>query len=176
MDEQDAARAFDLAARKTRVGGKSTKLKLNFPRKGEVVAAGATSRFRGVSWLKARAKWHAQITINKKQTHLGCFTDEADAGRAYDAAARRYRNVEEDKLNFPHDTVAPHLLTSRAKPSSTASAYTGVSWCSPRVRTTGCSHTFSPHLLNLTPPPPFSRPPPPPHLLGYMTDEVDGDD
>jgi len=49
---------------------------------------GGTSRFRGVSWLKGGAKWHAQVRANGKRLHLGLFTDETEAAMAYDAAAR----------------------------------------------------------------------------------------
>jgi len=45
-----------------------------------------TSRFRGVCWKKK--KWCAQIVRSGKKVHLGYFTEELDAARAYDAAAR----------------------------------------------------------------------------------------
>jgi hypothetical protein len=50
----------------------------------------STSQFRGVSWHKRKAKWLAVIRVNYKQIYLGRFTDELDAARAYDAAARKY--------------------------------------------------------------------------------------
>ena len=135
MNEDDAARAFDEAARRTK---ERSRLKVNFPLPGEVVAGGATSKYRGVSWLKARRKWHAQITINKKQTHLGCFAAEEDAGRAYDDAARKYRKLPEDLLNFPRErsgeTCEPAKL---AFPTTTlTSMHSGVSWCSSRKKWT----------------------------------------
>jgi len=46
-----------------------------------------SSQYRGVSWSKGKGKWRACITIGKS-VHLGYFTDEAEAARAYDAAAR----------------------------------------------------------------------------------------
>jgi hypothetical protein len=45
-----------------------------------------SSKYVGVSWDKARAKWLAQINIEGKSKNLGCFDDEEDAARAYDAA------------------------------------------------------------------------------------------
>jgi hypothetical protein len=34
---------------------------------------------KGVSWHKRRNKWIAQIVINKKQKHLGCYKNFNDA-------------------------------------------------------------------------------------------------
>jgi hypothetical protein len=46
-----------------------------------------TSAFRGVSLLKQTGKWHAQINVAGKQLHLGFFSSEEAAARAYDRAA-----------------------------------------------------------------------------------------
>ncbi len=46
-----------------------------------------TSKFKGVSWFKRDSRWHAQIRINGKPTHLGYFDDEIEAARVYNAAA-----------------------------------------------------------------------------------------
>lgn len=47
---------------------------------------GVASKFKGVlaGW---NGKWKARITKDGVQTHLGVFTSETDAARAYDAAA-----------------------------------------------------------------------------------------
>ncbi len=50
----------------------------------------ATARYKGITWHKAANKWAAQIQINGKKTHLGCFDDEKDAARAYNEAAIRH--------------------------------------------------------------------------------------
>lgn len=63
-------------------------------------AAGKTSKFRGVSWRKERGKWRAHIQVYGKFVHLGTFSNEIDAARAYDAAALKYFG-EFAHLNFP---------------------------------------------------------------------------
>jgi hypothetical protein len=45
------------------------------------------SGFKGVSWHKARSKWRAFIKVNRKQIHLGLFSQKEDAARVYDQAA-----------------------------------------------------------------------------------------
>ena len=61
---------------------------------------GGRSQFKGVTWYRARRKWHAAIMLNGKHHHLGYFTDEAEAAHAYDAAAVRLHG-EFARLNFP---------------------------------------------------------------------------
>jgi len=59
--------------------------------RGKMVRAGKklTSPYKGVSWNKRLRKFVAVIDANGKRMHLGCFVDELEAARAYDAAARR---------------------------------------------------------------------------------------
>jgi hypothetical protein len=45
------------------------------------------SEFKGVSWDSRRGLWRACIRI-EKTVHLGYFSDEIEAARSYDAAAR----------------------------------------------------------------------------------------
>jgi hypothetical protein len=60
-----------------------------------------SSKYRGVSFQKARGTWRAQIMKNKKKENLGDFTIEKEAARAYDRAARK--KFKYPKLNFPNE-------------------------------------------------------------------------
>ena len=60
----------------------------------------SASGLKGVSWNKQKSKWRAQIMINQRKTYLGSFTDQIEAARAYDAAARKTFGAFAC-LNFP---------------------------------------------------------------------------
>lgn len=62
--------------------------------------SGASSKFLGVSWYPPSGKWRARIRVSKKAIHLGHFSSEEDAAKAYDVAARKYFG-DSTKLNFP---------------------------------------------------------------------------
>ncbi len=49
-----------------------------------------SSRFKGVWWEVRRNKWRAYIRAEGKIKHIGLFTEEQDAARAYNLAALRY--------------------------------------------------------------------------------------
>lgn len=49
-----------------------------------------TSGVAGVSWQKNRNKWIAQIIVNGKYKHLGCFTNKNDAIAARRAAEKKH--------------------------------------------------------------------------------------
>jgi hypothetical protein len=60
-----------------------------------------TSQYKGVRWHQGINKWFAEIAVAKgNRKHLGCFSNELDAARAYDAAAREHHG-EFARLNFP---------------------------------------------------------------------------
>lgn len=58
------------------------------------------SGFKGVYWNKRMLKWHAQITIFQRRTHIGVFDNKVEAAFAYDAAAREHFG-EFARTNFP---------------------------------------------------------------------------
>ena len=47
-----------------------------------------TSKYPGVCWRSQNKKWVSKIKINGKDKHLGYFTDEAEAGLAYQKALK----------------------------------------------------------------------------------------
>jgi hypothetical protein len=62
--------------------------------------AGAMSKYKGVGWHKRIKKWTATIQADKKSYHIGYFSDEIDAAKAYDRRARKLHR-EFAYLNFP---------------------------------------------------------------------------
>ena len=51
---------------------------------------GSSSKYKGVYLHKKNRNWVAKIVIGGKQKHLGCFTDEKEAARAYDKSAEEH--------------------------------------------------------------------------------------
>lgn len=49
-----------------------------------------SSRFKGVTWNARLGNWVAQIRANGTTKHLGVFTDECDAAKAYNVAAMKH--------------------------------------------------------------------------------------
>jgi hypothetical protein len=60
---------------------------------------GGTSQYKGVCWHKNKRCYFARIVIAGKQKHLGSFTDEVEAAKAYDEAAKEHFG-EFAHLNF----------------------------------------------------------------------------
>jgi len=119
-DEEEAARAYDAAARD--VFGPFACL--NFPGPGEVPAYGAgnldvtagappakasggTSRYRGVFWGKSKGKWLVRVGPHGRQRHIGTYASEIEAAFAYDAAAWEVYG-DAARPNFPGG-LTPHL-------------------------------------------------------------------
>jgi hypothetical protein len=99
-----------------------------------------TSKYRGVLRNKLSGKWMAQIIPpNKCKQHLGTFTDEADAARAYDDRARQLLGAAA-RLNFPRageKKAAEKLrMGERAKAAQTAAvtAQQGRMQCASKYR------------------------------------------
>jgi len=53
-----------------------------------VCRSNSISGYKGVVWRKDRAKWTAQIFMNRKGLRLGAFTCPMQAAKAYDKKAR----------------------------------------------------------------------------------------
>ncbi len=64
----------------------------------------STSRYKGVHWNRGAKKWAAKIKLNAKSHHLGYFTDEIAAARAYDEKAKELHG-EFACLNFPPSVI-----------------------------------------------------------------------
>lgn len=64
-----------------------------------------SSRYKGVTWHRARRKWAAQIGHNYRHYYLGLFDHEEDAARAYDEAAKRFFG-EFARLNNPPPIIS----------------------------------------------------------------------
>jgi hypothetical protein len=61
---------------------------------------GSTSNFIGVNWNQEKKKFQCRIRVNRRDVHLGWFTDEVDAARHYDFAAIQCVGPFA-RLNFP---------------------------------------------------------------------------
>jgi len=63
-----------------------------------------SSRYKGVCRLKKLNKWKAEVMLNGRHIHIGCFDDEMEAAKAYDKKAVElfgefaYLNLAEGKL------------------------------------------------------------------------------
>ena len=79
------------------------------------------SQFAGVSWVKNERKWLAQPVYQGEKHFLGTFSEEEEAARAFDVAARRLRGDQAHgggssrgpkwRLNFP----TPHEADGSVK-------------------------------------------------------------
>ena len=58
------------------------------------------SQYKGLAWQKRTGKWSVRIQVDWDHKCIGTFTDELEAAKAYDDAARKYHG-EFASLNFP---------------------------------------------------------------------------
>ena len=50
---------------------------------------GGSSKYKGVSWIKRRKKWQAQIMCNRRHFHIGYYSDDKCAADAYNESAKK---------------------------------------------------------------------------------------
>jgi hypothetical protein len=123
-DEIEAARAYD-----AHVITKNLDRAVNFPKAGghrpkakrqrsslASIPNPAPSRFVGISWGKTNKVWRARIRVDGKSTYLGCFTNEIEAARAYDAHVIT-KNLDR-AVNFPKAGGHRPQAKKTAKPGS----------------------------------------------------------
>jgi len=68
-----------------------------------------SSKYKGVWWHKQSKKWQTGIVLNYKNYHLGYFTNEIEAAKAYDLTAAEFFG-EFARLNrdiYPSDFGVP---------------------------------------------------------------------
>lgn len=63
-----------------------------------------SSKYRGVSWCSKLQMWRARIKANGRCEHLGYFSDEAAAAKAYDDRSIEV-NSHVGYVNFPADAL-----------------------------------------------------------------------
>ncbi len=59
-----------------------------------------SSNFKGVCYFKKQNKWKSDIKINEKRIHLGSFTDEQQAAKAYQLALTNIDKYDGNNKNF----------------------------------------------------------------------------
>ena len=68
---------------------------------------GRTPRYTGVQWDKKGVRWRARLHTDRTR-HVGYFSNEEDAAKAWDQAMLRYSSDKDvvKKLNFPEESFA----------------------------------------------------------------------
>jgi hypothetical protein len=64
-----------------------------------------TSMYKGVSYIKDKQKWYAQICLDGERVNLGYFDSEDEAAKMYDKCAAAL-HPKHAKLNFPNEYYA----------------------------------------------------------------------
>jgi len=64
-----------------------------------------TSKHRGVCWYRRTRKWVVQTKVNKKRVHIGYFSDEEEAARAYQLAVANIHQKGGDVVKNIRDLI-----------------------------------------------------------------------
>ena len=65
----------------------------------EKLSKNSTSGYKGVTWHKKNKNWNAQIMVNRKHIHIGCYQTKEEAAKAHDSVAKKHFG-EFARLNF----------------------------------------------------------------------------
>lgn len=86
----------------------------------------ASSKYKGVYWWGYVEGWASEITVSKKGTYIGTFSEEKDAALAYDLFALK-QHGEFALLNFPDATNVQRLAAyERRRKKEKSTLYRGV--------------------------------------------------
>jgi hypothetical protein len=58
------------------------------------------TRYKGIRYQKDTKRWQVRLMIEGRRISFGCYNDEKEAAKAYDAAAKKHRG-DYAVLNFP---------------------------------------------------------------------------
>jgi len=99
------------------------------PKSSGRVKEGA-SKYTGVYFDKHANRWHAQIVLDGKQRHIGCYDNEEDAAIDYARTVFKYREGLRHRKPFAIDLSdvppLPPIRKSSGRIKEGASKYTGV--------------------------------------------------
>ena len=62
-----------------------------------------SSKYTGVCWRKDRSKWQSTIRFNGRVIHLGYFTDELEASKAYQSALSKIKDGTFNPNDYKHN-------------------------------------------------------------------------
>ena len=80
----------------------------------EVEERGYTSAYRGVHWVKSNRRWRASVWVDGKTKHLGTFTSEKAAARAWNDCARELGRDDINDVSEDEDEEEPSRRAAAA--------------------------------------------------------------
>jgi len=79
-----------------------------------------TSKHRGVCWYRRTKKWVVQTKVNKKRVHIGYFSDEEEAARAYQLAVANIHQKGGDVVKNIRDLIKQSKAPRMDHPAAAA--------------------------------------------------------